>query len=192
LEFKTKHKNLHLILFLMLAGDIASNPGPESNQNDAFRCLSFNAQSLKSVNKQQQLQQLTDDRKCFAKCLVVNARSLLSVRKSEGKRTCQLGNFQELVYSEDADIVWVTETWLRDDVGSREILPWGYNIYRKDRKLRGGGVLLAIKSSSFSSYREIDYNTNLELVMVELTSNSNMKYLLCCCYKSQQFVICEQ
>ena len=74
LEFKTKHKNLHLILFLMLAGDIASNPGPESNQNNAFRCLSFNAQSLKSVNKQQQLQQLTDDRKCFAKCLVVNAR----------------------------------------------------------------------------------------------------------------------
>ena len=93
-----------------------------------------------------------------------------------------------LVYTENADIIWVTETWLRDDVENSEILPWGYTIYMKDRKSRAGGVLLAVKSSSFSSSREVNFNTNLELITIELTSGSNMKYLLCCCYKSQQFV----
>ena len=52
LEFKTKHKNLHLILFLMLAGDIASNPGPESNQNNTSRCLSDSLQRPPSMSSQ--------------------------------------------------------------------------------------------------------------------------------------------
>ena len=52
LEFKTKHKNLHLILFLMLAGDIASNPGPESNQNNTLRCLSDSLQRPPSMSSQ--------------------------------------------------------------------------------------------------------------------------------------------
>jgi exonuclease III len=75
---------------------------------------------------------------------------------------------------------------LKDE--SSEILPWGYTIYRKDRKSRAGGVLLAVKSCSFSTFREINFDTDLELVTVELTSKSNSKYLLCCCYKSQQNV----
>ncbi|CAB4032671.1 Hypothetical predicted protein, partial [Paramuricea clavata] len=125
------------------------------------------------------------DGKFLTKCLV-NARSLLSVHKKDGKQTCHLSNFQDLVYSEEADLVWVTETWLRDDIESSEILPWGYTIYRNDRKSHAGGVLLAVKSCSFSTSREINFDTDLELVTVELTSKSNSKYLLCCCYKSQQ------
>ena len=49
LEFKVKHKSLHLLLCILLAGDIATKPGPV--QNTALCCLSFNARSLKSVNK---------------------------------------------------------------------------------------------------------------------------------------------
>ena len=166
LQFHVPNNMAHLTLIILLAKDIATNPGPFSGANHTPN-----------------LQQKANDRKFLAKCLVVNARSLLSIRKSEGKRSCHLANFQELVYTENADIIWVTETWLRDDVENSEILPWGYTIYRKDRKSRAGGVLLAVKSS-----RKVNFNTNLELITIELTSGSNMKYLLCCCYKSQQFV----
>ena len=137
---------------------------------------------------QSQNSNFSHNRKPFAKCLVVNARSLLNFHKKDGKQLCQLRNFQNLVYSEKADLVWVTETWLRDDVESYEILPWGYTIYRKDRKSRAGGVLLAIKSSSFTTSCEVNFGTDLELVTVELTSKSNLKYLVCCCYKSPQNV----
>ena len=53
------------------------------------------------------------------------------------------------VYSEDYDVVAVTETWLNDNILDSEILSHGYSIYRHDRdsSKRGGGVLLAVKQS---------------------------------------------
>jgi exonuclease III len=83
-----------------------------------------------------------------------------------------LSRFQELVYSKSADLVWVTETWLTKDIYNAEILPTGYSIYRKDRKMRnGGGVLLAIKSD------------DLEVTSVEIITHSKLKLLICCCYR---------
>ena len=91
------------------------------------------------------------------------------------------------MYSEQADIVWATETWLRDDIENSEVLPWNdYTVYRKDRQTRAGGVLLALKSSSFSSSREIVNDSDLELVAVELKTTCNQKYLQCCLYKPPQ------
>ena len=77
--------------------------------------------------------------------------------------------------SEEADLVWVTETWLTDDVDNCEILNNSYTIYRKDRITRqGGGVMLAVKASSFNSSREIeDFNGNIEVVSCEIITNSN-------------------
>ena len=175
LKFDIQHKKSHLVFLILLAGDIATNPGP------TMATQSGHLPDIQSTREKV-------DGKFLTKCLVVNARSLLSVHKKDGKQTCHLSNFQDLIYSEEADLVWVTETWLRDDIESSEILPWGYTIYRKDRKSRAGGVLLAVKSCSFSTSREINFDTDLELVTVELTSKSNSKYLLCCCYKSQQNV----
>ena len=113
--------------------------------------------------------------------------SLISSHRLNGKQSCHLTNFQNLVYSEQADIVWVTETWLRDDIENSQILPWSdYAIYRKDRKTRAGGVLLAVKSSSFSSSREVKLDTDLEILAVELTSYCNEKLLAYCIYKPPQ------
>jgi len=41
----------------------------------------------------------------------------------------------------------MTGTWLSNNIFSNEILPSYYTVLRKDRDSRGGGVLLAIKSS---------------------------------------------
>ena len=162
LEFDIKNNKAHVFLCILLAGDVATNPGPTRRKNH----------------------QPNGSRSFFARCLVINARSLISSHRLNGKQSCHLTNFQNLVFSEQADIVWVTETWLRDDIENSETLPWcDYTIYRKDRNTRGGGVLLALKSSSFLSSREIVTGSDLELIAVELTSTSNQKYLGCCTYK---------
>ena len=76
---------------------------------------------------------------------------------------------------------------MRDDIETSEILPWSdYDIYRKDRKTRGGGVLLALKSTSFSLSRGIVTDNDVELIAHELTSTCNQKYLACCTYKPPQ------
>lgn len=51
------------------------------------------------------------------------------------------------MYSSNCHIFIVTETWLTEQVLDNEILPSGYCIFRKDRTLRGGGVLVAIDSA---------------------------------------------
>ena len=64
------------------------------------------------------------NRKPCAKCRVVNTRSLLSfIEIKDVNQSCHLNNFYNLVFSEEAVLVWVTETWLRDDVESSKILP---------------------------------------------------------------------
>jgi hypothetical protein len=113
----------------MFAGDIPSNPGPESNQNNAFRCLSFNAQSLKSVNKNE-----------------------------DGTVTSNIRNFQDLVYSENLDIITITETWLNDTISNNELLPIQYNTVT------------------------LNDHPNLEIVAVELDTK-NSKCLLSVCYR---------
>ena len=47
LEFKIKHHTIHLLLYILLAGDIATNPGPAMS----VKCLGLNARSLTSLVK---------------------------------------------------------------------------------------------------------------------------------------------
>ena len=74
--------------------------------------------------------------KASIKFLVMNARSLKSIHYSQGvvnSARYNLHCFQDLVYTEDLNIVLVTETWLHRDVESSELLYSGYSIYRNDR-----------------------------------------------------------
>ena len=103
MKFDIQHKKSHLVFLILLAGDIATNPGP------TMATQSGHLPDIQSTREKV-------DGKFLTKCLAVNARSLLSVHKKDGKQTCHLSNFQDLVYSEEADLVWVTETWLRDDI----------------------------------------------------------------------------
>lgn len=48
------------------------------------------------------------------------------------------------------DIVFITETWLHSEISDSLISPSNYNLFRCDRKTRGGGiVLLASKTFPF-------------------------------------------
>lgn len=56
----------------------------------------------------------------------------------------KLNQFQSVIYSEDLDVICITETWLNDTISSTEILPTSYTIYGNDRINRGGGGLILI------------------------------------------------
>ena len=88
--------------------------------------------------------------------------------------------FQSLVYSQSIDIFAITESWLSDDIYDLEILPTNYNIYRRDRNARGGGVLLAVSNKLASKISYV--STSIELLSVEITLPSNQTIMFCCMY----------
>lgn len=45
----------------------------------------------------------------------------------------------------DAELIAITETWLHSDVKDDEVFPSTYNVIRKDRATRGGGVALLVE-----------------------------------------------
>ena len=97
--------------------------------------------------------------------------------------------FQDLVYSECADIVFVSETWLTGNILDTELLGQDYTIIRKDLiAMRGGGVLIAVKSSLFRSVKEFSTpaSSDLELISVEVESALSQKILLCSCYRTKE------
>ena len=89
--------------------------------------------------------------------------------------------FQSYVYSSDFDVICLTETWLSDFIYDQEILPTNYNIYRRDRPSRGGGVLIAIKDTIPVSVVPSNLSHNApEIITVRL--NLRKPTILSCVY----------
>ena len=124
------------------------------------------------------------------KCATINARSLKSIHKdvATNSTTCNLQRFQDFVYGENLDVVCVNETWLNENISNSEILNSDYHILRKDRVSRnGGGVLIAIKPSSFNSDKEfvsnLDDIQDLEIISAIVRTASNQTILFSSCYR---------
>ena len=109
-----------VIGLLLLCGDVATHPGPTTSSR-SIGCMVINAQSLKSLNK----------------------------IKNPAGETIDIANnlhrFQDLVYSEDPDIVCVNETWFNETITNEEVLHSGYTIYRKERTETTDGFCCSIK-----------------------------------------------
>ena len=82
------------------------------------------------------------------------------------------------MFSSHFDIIGLTETWLTEGIWNNEILPNTFNIYRKDRTSRGGGVLLAIRATIPS--RELFTPINIEALTIEL--HLSQPHTLCVVY----------
>lgn len=59
-----------------------------------------------------------------------------------------------LLATTDADIVCGTESWLDPSMTNSEIFPPNYEVYRKDRNSRGGGVFLLVSKNLQSTALE--------------------------------------
>jgi len=73
------------------------------------------------------------------------------------------------VYTENFDIIAITETWLLNNIFTNEIFPTSFTVLRKDRDSRGGGVLLALKSSLTTM--QLPFPSDLEIVSAEIDPN---------------------
>ena len=62
--------------------------------------------------------------------------------------------FANYLHDFNVDIVLGTETWLSDDIKNSELCLYNYDIFRKDRISRGGGVFIAVKKCLFSDVIE--------------------------------------
>ena len=161
LQFNNNHSQLFLLI--LLAGDVALNPGPTINSN--------HTSDLK-------LNQLN--------ALYLNARSLkafVPADNDSSSKVCKITLLQHLVYSGSYDLICICKTWLNETVLSSELLP-GYSIFRCDRVGKiGGGVLVAIKSN-IRAIRRMDLEReDMELVVVEFTTQCNKTTILYTFYR---------
>ena len=92
--------------------------------------------------------------------------------------------FQAFVFENAPDLIILNETWLKPSISSSEILPGkSYKIFRIDRstethppdldnpkkfKKSGGGVLIAVKSSSNLCPKLIIAHAKLKLLQLRL------------------------
>ncbi len=74
--------------------------------------------------------------------MYANLRSILNNNKRD--------EMQILVNEQKIDVLGITESWLSEEKENAEIGLPGFNLFRKDRKSRGGGVLLYIKENLIS------------------------------------------
>ncbi|KAI8486093.1 hypothetical protein Bbelb_361930 [Branchiostoma belcheri] len=73
------------------------------------------------------------------------------------------------------DIVVGTETWLDPSVNSSEVFPDNYNVFRRDRAGRGGGVLVAVRNNIIATHHpDPDCNCELTWVRVHLANSKSI------------------
>jgi hypothetical protein len=116
MDFNINNKKSHVLLCILLSGDIATNPGPTNLPSSSNLCRSFsvfyqNVRSIKSTYW---------DNTCNSK---------------ERKLSC----FHDIVLANQFDVIALTEIWLDSSISNHELLPTGYRILRRDRENKRGG-----------------------------------------------------
>ena len=90
----------------------------------------------------------------------LNVRSLLA----------HFDNVRELLIGSDYDVFAVTETWLCEDVPEEAVRVGGYTFLRRDRRGRGGGVGIYVKTSLTCAF--LASNDSIEQVWVKSVLNT--------------------
>ena len=67
-------------------------------------------------------------------------------------------------------------------VGSSELFPPGYNVYRKDRDLHGGGVCIVV-SSKLKSSQCTELDTDCEAIWIKVITSDNSPVYVCSYYR---------
>ncbi len=117
----------------------------------------------------------------------LNARSLLAGVDLEQHMDDQYSLlddiYEALVYTNDFDIIAISETWLKDNVREDALDLAGYQrpIY-KNRTSRGGGVMLYVKEEIGAIHRTDIEANETELLWVELRLG-NKKVMFGTCYR---------
>ncbi|XP_055590807.1 uncharacterized protein LOC129742888 [Uranotaenia lowii] len=114
-----------------------------------------------------------------------NAQLMVYYQNAGGMRT-KTNEFLLALSSCDYDVIMITETWLKNDIGNSELAS-NYKIYRNDRNAntshlrRGGGVLIAVRHGIDVASVAIPGCDHLEQVVVRIKDRCRNVYF-CCAY----------
>ena len=112
----------------------------------------------------------------IAKCLCANVQSLFG----------KIDELKLLTSEENFDIMFLTETWLTDDISDGELSIPGYSIFRRDRfNRKGGGIAIYIKSHIPVSTMKPIYSVeqNVETLTLSFRENSPKECAFCVIYR---------
>jgi hypothetical protein len=169
LQLNIANSNLHLLLRILLAGDIATNPGPVQSRRTDNNCLEV---------------------------LYLNARSVKSFVSTDNipaRKVCKITLLHyDLVYGGNYEVICICETWLSDTIINSEPLP-GFrnfsgnspNIFRQDiiGKI-GGGVLIAVKEGLQVTRRSDLERDGVELLVVHFNKTNIKPVILYVYYRA--------
>ncbi|XP_078580162.1 uncharacterized protein LOC144864186 [Branchiostoma floridae x Branchiostoma japonicum] len=79
-------------------------------------------------------------------------------------------------------VLCVTETWLSSEIVDRDIELEGYQVYRKDRNRHGGGVMMYVSDSLYTTRRGDLENDEIESIWCDVTK-ANTNLLINCSYR---------
>ncbi|XP_078616267.1 uncharacterized protein LOC144884689 [Branchiostoma floridae x Branchiostoma japonicum] len=103
----------------------------------------------------------------------LNARSILP----------KIEELRFLASTMQFSILCVTETWLSSEIVDRDIELEGYQVYRKDRNRHGGGVMMYVSDSLYTTRRGDLENDEIESMWCDVTK-ANTNLLINCSYRS--------
>ncbi len=108
-------------MLILLVNYVELNPGPVY----APKRATSNKQPTQSRNEETTRQHRAPS---SLNCIAINARSLKSFHSVNGQQVSNLTRSQDLIYTENADLAFVTETWLHRDIENAELLPTEYEV----------------------------------------------------------------
>ena len=88
---------------------------------------------------------------------------------------------ENLIDSTKLDVIFGTETWLDHGIKDSQIFPSSYNVFRNDRNLLGGGVLIAVKDTYIATAVP-ELHTDCEIVWCKLELVGHKAEYLSCYY----------
>ena len=199
LQFQINN-NLHPLLWILLSGDVAVNPGPGSKY---FLCLSFNAQSIRSTTKlpdgtyndaHSHHPSLCSDLPSGLRITQWNLRSL-----APRINNTKLDEIKLILKDPGSEthILGVTESWLDESIDDTRIKINGYTHERSDRssktipidKQHAGGIIVYIKED-IPYFRRNDLESiNVESIWLQLCPPNSRAHLICVAYRCPEYTI---
>jgi exonuclease III len=82
---------------------------------------------------------------------------------------------ENMIESTNPDIIFVTETWLDDNINDNEFFPNNFRLWRNDRSSSGGGVLIAVKDTYISTeVPELETECEIKWVKIEIVGRKDL------------------
>lgn len=141
-----------ILLMLLMAGNVQSNPGPEPE------CLYVPSEFSSHPG---------------LKVVHLNVCSLMP----------KIDYIRIWAMSTKADIIAISETWLKKTLSDNDIATDGYNIFRVDGKSKGGGVVIYVNCKLNAILTEsMTVPKCFEMLAIDLTLG-NTRLTVACCYR---------